>query len=292
MSYENENECRICDFRIDKIHIIRNVKIDEISYIRDQLNNDSSDDDFWTHEDDKLLNSNFEIEHSDINSNKRRSKSKTTDNKVESSDLSEDLDSMRASINDLINVLDQMMKNLNLDAENHFEIFSENFSADDDQLNQTDEKIQTQASRQSDRERKTFKLAERIIQYDLRKKMFRANVIVENKFAHNKSILECYTHMIKILITLINSDDQSNSFNQFDESQILNEATQRFDWSKWEAIMQIEFNLLVENQIWDLIKRFDIKQNVIIEKWIFRLKRDRDDNSQRYKVRWVTHDFK
>jgi hypothetical protein len=56
--------------------------------------------------------------------------------------------------------------------------------------------------------------------------------------------------------------------------------------------MQIEFNLLVENQIWDLIKRFDIKQNVIIEKWIFRLKRDRDDNSQRYKVRWVTHDFK
>jgi hypothetical protein len=136
---------------------------------------------------------------------------------------------MRASINDLINVLDQMMKNLNLDAENHFEIFSENFSADDDQLNQTDEKIQTQASRQSDRERKTFKLAERIIQYDLRKKMFRANVIVENKFAHNKSILECYTHMIKILITLINSDDQSNSFNQFDESQILNEATQRFD---------------------------------------------------------------
>jgi hypothetical protein len=56
--------------------------------------------------------------------------------------------------------------------------------------------------------------------------------------------------------------------------------------------MRIEFNSLVENQIWNLIKRFDIKQNVIIEKWIFRLKRDRDDNSQRYKVRWVTHDFK
>jgi hypothetical protein len=43
--------------------------------------------------------------------------------------------------NDLINALDQMMKNLNLDAENHFEIFSEDFSADDDQLDQTDEKI-------------------------------------------------------------------------------------------------------------------------------------------------------
>jgi hypothetical protein len=32
------------------------------------------------------------------------------------------------------------------------------------------------------------------------------------------------------LVTLINSDDQSN--DQFDESQILNEAMQRSDWSK------------------------------------------------------------
>jgi hypothetical protein len=124
---------------------------------------------------------------------------------------------------DLINALDQMMKNLNLDAENHLEIFSGDFSADD----QADEKIQSQASRQSDRERKASKLAERIIQYDLRKKMFRANVIVENKFAHKKSIFECYMHMIKILITLINSNDQSN--DQSDESQTLNEATQRSD---------------------------------------------------------------
>jgi hypothetical protein len=55
--------------------------------------------------------------------------------------------------------------------------------------------------------------------------------------------------------------------------------------------MRVEFNSLVKNQTWDLIKRSDSK-NVIIERWTFRLKRDRDDNSQRYKVRWVTHDFK
>jgi Na+/phosphate symporter len=124
-----------------------------------------------------------------------------------------------------------MMKNLNLDAENHLEIFLKDFSADDDQLDQTDEKIsqQSQKSRRLERKRKASKLAESIIQYDLRKKMSRANVIIENKFAHKKSIFKCYTHMIKILITLINSDDQSNSSDQFDESQILNEATQRAD---------------------------------------------------------------
>jgi hypothetical protein len=55
--------------------------------------------------------------------------------------------------------------------------------------------------------------------------------------------------------------------------------------------MRIEFNSLVENQIWDLIKRSDSK-NVIIDRWTFRLKRDRNDNFQRYKVRWMTHDFK
>ncbi len=97
--------------------------------------------------------------------------------------------------------------------------------------------------------------------------------------------------MTNVLVTLINSDDQSNLTDQFDESQILNKATQRFDWSEWEKIMRAEFNSLIENQIWDLAKRFDDK-NVIIKKWTFRLKRDRDDKSLRYKVRWVTHDFK
>jgi hypothetical protein len=121
-----------------------------------------------------------------------------------------------------------MIKNLNLDAENHSKIFSEDFSADDDRDNQTVEKIsqQSQKSRRSERERKASKLAERIIQYDPRKKMSRANVIIEDKFTYKK-ILQCYKHMIKILITLINNDDQSN--DQFDESQTLNEATQRSD---------------------------------------------------------------
>jgi hypothetical protein len=141
---------------------------------------------------------------------------------------------VKASTNDLTNVLDQMMKKLNLDAENHLEIFSESFSIDD-QDDQTDEKIvrQSQEFRRSDRKRKASKLAEKIIQYDFRKKMLRANVIIKNKFAYKK-ILKCYTHMIKILITLMNSDDQSfdqlsDQSDQSDESQTLNEATQRPD---------------------------------------------------------------
>ncbi len=260
-----------------------------MSYIRDQFDSDS-DDDFWTHEDDKLLNPNFEIDDSGTSTSSRsRPKLKIADNKAGSSDLSEDLDSVRAV--DSTNALDQTMENLNSNqqnsVENHFEIFSDDFSADDDQA--VEKIIQSQAFRRSERERKASKLAERIIQYDLRKKMLRANVIVKNKFAYKK-VSQCYTHMIKVLITLINSDDRSNSSDQSDESQTLNEATQRADWSEWEAVMRTEFNSLIENHIWDLIKR--LSQNVIIDRWTFRLKRDRDENLQRYKVRWVTHDFK
>ncbi len=221
VNYEDENQYRICDSRIDKIHIIKDVKFDEMIHLRDLIDSDN-DDDFWTHEDDKLLDSNFEIEDESAGiSSKWRSKRKTVDNRVESSDLDEDLNSVRASTNNLTNALDQMMKNLNLDKENHFEIVSGDFSVDDDQI---DEKIvQSQAFRQSDRERKASTLVKKIIQYDLRKKMLCANVIVRDKFAYKK-LLKCYTHMIKVLITLINSDDQSNSTDQFDESQILNEA--------------------------------------------------------------------
>jgi hypothetical protein len=37
--------------------------------------------------------------------------------------------------------------------------------------------------------------------------MPRANVIVEDKLTYKK-IFKCYTHMIKVLTTLTNSDDQ------------------------------------------------------------------------------------
>jgi hypothetical protein len=76
VSYESENQYRICDLRTNKIHIVRDVKIDEISHLRAKFDdNDSSDDDFWTHEDDKLLNPNFEIDNSSTSiSSRSRSK--------------------------------------------------------------------------------------------------------------------------------------------------------------------------------------------------------------------------
>ena len=46
MSYENDIQYRIYDSRTDKIHIVRDVKFDELTYLRDQFDSDDSDDDF------------------------------------------------------------------------------------------------------------------------------------------------------------------------------------------------------------------------------------------------------
>ncbi len=85
MSYKNDNQYRVYDSRIGKIHIVRDFKIDESN----QVDSDSDSDDFWTHEDDKLLNSNFEIQDSKtiISSKRLALKLKPTLNRVESFDL-------------------------------------------------------------------------------------------------------------------------------------------------------------------------------------------------------------
>jgi hypothetical protein len=113
---------------------------------------------------------------------------------------------------ELVNALDQMLENFHFD-DNQSENQSKNPSDD-----QSEEIIQL---RRSDRERRASKLAEGMIQYDLRKKMLRADVIIRNKFAYKK-ILKCLIHMIRVLVTLT-TDQQS------DESQTLKNAMQRSD---------------------------------------------------------------
>jgi hypothetical protein len=111
-----------------------------------------------------------------------------------------------------VNALDQMLENFHLD-DNQSENQSENPSDD-----QPEEIIQL---RRSGRERRASKLAEGMIQYDPRKKMPRADMVIRDKFSYKK-IPKCLIHMTRILATL--TADQS------DEPQILREIAQRSDW--------------------------------------------------------------
>ncbi len=141
-----------------------------------------------------MLNPNFEdfeIQDSRTITSSKRLALKSVINRVESSDLRiENFDSVR---DELVNALDQMLENFHFD-DNQSENQSKNPSDD-----QSEEIIQL---RRSDRERRASKLAEGMIQYDLRKKMLRADVIIRNKFAYKK-IFKCLIHMTRVLVTLI-----------------------------------------------------------------------------------------
>ncbi len=97
---------------------------------------------------------------------------------------------------ELVNALDQLLKIFHLDEETENQ--SKN-SVDDqsyDDLN--DQVIQL---KRSDKEQCASKLAERMIQYDSRKKMPRTDMIIRDKFSYKK-ILKCLIHMTRVLVTL------------------------------------------------------------------------------------------
>ncbi len=77
---------------------------------------------------------------------------------------------------ELVNALDQMLKNFHLDDQSK----NQSKNSSDDQLEEVIE------FRRSDKERRASKLAEKMIQYDPRKKMPRADMIIRNKFSYKK----------------------------------------------------------------------------------------------------------
>ncbi len=55
--------------------------------------------------------------------------------------------------------------------------------------------------------------------------------------------------------------------------------------------MEIEYNSLMKNGTWEMIGPSK-GANVIREKWVFKLKKDRFGNIPKYKVQWVEYRFK
>ena len=55
--------------------------------------------------------------------------------------------------------------------------------------------------------------------------------------------------------------------------------------------MQDEINSLIKNNIWTLIS-LSLNRKVLKEKWIYKLKRNLNNEIIRHKARWVIRDFK
>ena len=47
----------------------------------------------------------------------------------------------------------------------------------------------------------------------------------------------------------------------------------RHDWPEWKKAMKSEYNSLIENGTWEVASP-PTKANVIIDRWLFKLKKD------------------
>lgn len=59
---------------------------------------------------------------------------------------------------------------------------------------------------------------------------------------------------------------------------------------QWKEAMDLEYAALIRNNTWELVPPSST-QNVVGNKWIFRIKRNTDGFVQRYKARLVAKGF-
>ena len=76
-----------------------------------------------------------------------------------------------------------------------------------------------------------------------------------------------------------------------DESLTLKQAKVSSHWFKFQKIMKREFDFLIENEIWDLTFA-SFSQSILIDRWVFKIKKNRWDNILKFKTRWVVREFK
>lgn len=74
------------------------------------------------------------------------------------------------------------------------------------------------------------------------------------------------------------------------ELQFYAEVLSRFDYKEWEKVIKLEYDLLIENGIWELVKLFSGRK-MIFCKWVFKFKVKVDGIFDRYKVRLVVRRF-
>ena len=98
---------------------------------------------------------------------------------------------------------------------------------------------------------------------------------------------QSYIHMVQILRMLAANVDNKGD----DEPDTLKQAMRRSDWPKWKEAMQAEYDSLMENETWELIPAPENRQ-IITGRWCFKLKKDRNGHIIKYKARWVAHGFK
>ncbi len=107
-----------------------------------------------------------------------------------------------------------------------------------------------------------------------------------NVFRSNQ-IPKSHEHMVRVLTTLARGEDNEGP----DEPLTLKEAMSSPYWEQWRKAMEAEYNSLIENDTWTL-EEAPSDRKVISGRWVFKLKKDRYGEILKFKARWVVHGYK
>lgn len=89
-------------------------------------------------------------------------------------------------------------------------------------------------------------------------------------------------HMVTILANLIAGYDDSGP----DEPLTLKQAIASPYWKDFEKAMHVEFRSLIENNTWEY-KNAPSGREVLIDRWVFKIKKGRWSQILKFKARWV-----
>lgn len=270
VGYDGTNQFRVYNPRTRKIHVARDVDIDEVSV---GLTSASYSDNTptWSQDDDALFGDRDETTYDNPSFN-------GTPLKETVGDISNDQQ-------DLENASRQLNEGEELENTDDESILSEPDTDVDTNLKEMENSGTNQNIRRSTRTRIPTKPAEGVIRYDANKTLPKANLLT-SKFSASQ-VPKSHQHMVKVLAMLAEGSDTTDS----DEPSSLKEAMKRPDWQNWKNAMTVEYSSLMENETWSLVDSPNGRK-VISGRWVFKLKKDREGKILKYKARWVVHGYK
>ena len=122
---------------------------------------------------------------------------------------------------------------------------------------------------------------------DIKKSKRFVNVV--NNVYQIKQVSRIHIHMIRALHAL--QSDESFDLDHVFESMNYKKALKSLYWSDWKVAMKLKIASHIKNDIWELVNKSQ-ERTIIIDRWIFKLKYEIDDQILRFKARWIVHEYK
>ena len=114
-------------------------------------------------------------------------------------------------------------------------------------------------------------------------------VNIVNNVYRVKQLFKIFIYMIRAFHALQNHENFD--FDHVFESMNYKKTFKFFYWSNWKVAMKLKIAFHIKNDIWKLVNK-SRKRTIIIDRWVFKLKYEIDDQIFRFKTRWIVHEYK